>query len=338
MEYVDFGRTGRKVSRLCFGAMGLNFAFGDYSEKELIAAMHQCMERGVNMIDTARHYTGSELIIGRFLKEWSGDPLFIASKVEAAWPETNSGWGIPNPLEVAYPRGAMTEAVEASLRDLQIEQLDLMQLHQYWAQYEAGYWLDELEELKAQGKVAHVGISIPDHRHDQAISIVRSGTIDSVQTIVNVFDPLAFDSLIPICQEYGVAVIARCVLDEGGLTGFLTPDTTFPETEFRSKYFARGPLSEYLRRVEALRSYIPAYADSLAELAIRYVLSHPGVTTATISMHIAEHAEDNICSAAKGPLPDALFSDLRRYHRWLLNLWEETYFPWNERAVAETRR
>lgn len=318
--------------------MGLNFAFGEFDEKDLIADMHRCMEQGVNMIDTARHYRGSEAIIGRFLKEWQGEPIFLASKVEAVWPSDNSGWGIPNPLEIAYPRGSLIEGVEGSLRDLQVERLDLMQLHQYWAQYEDGYWLDELQELKAQGKIAQIGISIPDHRHDQAISIVKSGAIDSVQTIVNIFDPLAFDSLIPICQSQGVAVIARCVLDEGGLTGFLTPDTTFPEGEFRARYFNRGPIDEYIRRVDALRAYIPEYAGSLAELAIRYVLTHPGVTTATVSMHIAEHAQENIRSAAAGALPDALFDDLRRYHRWLINLWEDTYFPWEERALSATRR
>ncbi len=285
------------------------------------------MERGVNIIDTARLYGQSEEIVGRFLKEWKGDEILIASKASPDDSGENTGWGIPNPLSKAYPKGAVTASVEKSLRALDVDTIDLMQLHQYWAQYETGYWLDEMLTLKQAGKINHIGISIPDHRHDQAISIVRSGMIDSVQTIINIFDPLAFDSLVPICQENNVAVIARCTLDEGGLTGFLTPETKFSKDDFRENYFTAGPLNEYIRRVKALEEYIPAYADSLPELAIRYVLSYPGVTTLTISMHIAEHAMQNISSAEKGPLPKAVFEDIRRHHRWLINLYEPKYFP-----------
>ena len=338
MEVRNFGRTDQAVSRLCFGAMGLNFAFGEFEEKDLLTSMHECMEMGVNMIDTARHYGESEAIVGRFLKEWQGDDLYIASKVEAQEPCPNRGWGIPNTLDVAYPRGSTTRSVETTLSELQVDCIDLMQLHQYWAIYEEGHWLDELVALKEQGKIRHIGISIPDHRHDQAISIVRSGVIDSVQTIVNIFDPLAFDGLIPVCEQNSVALIARCVLDEGGLSGFLTPGIRFPEGDFRNSYFSPDRLDEYLHRVEKLRSYIPEYADSLPELAIRFALTHPGVTTATVSMHVQEYAKANIAAAARGPLPEELFDDLRRYHRWLVNHWEETYFPWESKLLESTVR
>ncbi|NIB38210.1 aldo/keto reductase [Pseudomaricurvus alkylphenolicus] len=327
MQTTNFGSTGRQVSRLCFGAMGLNFAFGSFDENTLIDGMNQCADRGINMIDTARIYGDSERIVGRFLKQWQGERPFIATKVSPDESGPNSGWGIPNPMEIAYPKGSVTQSVEASLQALDIDCIDLMQLHQYWAQYENEYWLEELLTLKKQGKIRHIGVSIPDHRHDQAIAIVRSGLVDSVQTIINIFDPLAFDSLIPICRQQGVAVIARCVLDEGGLTGLLTPDTQFESSDFRDGYFSSGPLPEYLRRVEALRAYIPEYAESLTELAIRYVLSHPGVTTATISMHVTEQAMENIAIADKGALPQQVFDDIRRHHRWLLNLYERKYFP-----------
>ncbi len=106
-------------------------------------------------------------------------------------------------------------------------------------------------------------------------------------------DPLAFDSLVPACQENNVAVIARCVLDEGGLTGLLTPETTFEEKDFRSDYFEAGPLTEYVKRVEALEQFVPEHADSIVELAIKFALYHPGITTANISLHIKEHADQN---------------------------------------------
>ena len=326
MQYAEFGKTGHQLSRLCFGAMGLNFAFGKYSEKELLASMHSCFEQGINIIDTARIYGDSERIVGRFLKEWKGDKPFVASKVSPDDSGPDTGWGIPNPVDIAYQRGSVTKSVETSLTELDVDSIELMQLHQYWAQYEGEYWLEELQLLRDQGKIQHIGISIPDHRNDQAISIIRSGAVDSVQTIINIFDPLAFDSLIPICQQYDVAVIARCVLDEGGLTGFLSENTHFDESDFRNGYFTSGPMNEYIRRVEALNQFIPESAESLTELAIRYVLTHPGVTTATISMHVQEHANENICIANKGLLSDDVFSDIRKKHRWLLNLYEQKYF------------
>ena len=113
-----------------------------------------------------------------------------------------------------------------------------MQLHLYWPTWgHDGYWMEELQPLKQAGKARSVGISIPDHRHDSAISLVESGRIDSVQTILNIFDSEPLDTLIPICQANHVAVIARCILDEGGLTGSLTEDAEFPPGDFRHGYF-----------------------------------------------------------------------------------------------------
>jgi aryl-alcohol dehydrogenase-like predicted oxidoreductase len=336
MEYVRFAKSNREVSRLGFGAMGLNCAFGQFDEQFLINAVLNSLEQGVNFIDTARTYGESEEILGKALKQWRGERPFIASKAAPQASPTNAGWGIPNPIEIAYSKGAVTESVETSLRLLEIETIDLLQLHQYWSQYEDGPWFDELDLLKRQGKIRHIGISVTDHRHDQAISIVRSGLVDSVQTIVNIFDPLAFDSLVPLCQERDVAIIARCVLDEGGLTGFLKKDTVFDELDLRDDYFERGPLSEYIRRVDDLKQFIPEYADSLAELAIKFALYHPGITVVNISMHIPEYADENIRAAGKTPLPDHVFKQLRERHRWLVNLYEGKYFPAEGEQVSAT--
>jgi aryl-alcohol dehydrogenase-like predicted oxidoreductase len=334
MQYSVFPRTGRRLSRLCFGAMGLNCAFGRYDENELVRTVLHALDRGVNVIDTARAYGDSERILGRALREWRGERPFVCTKVASRASPANPGWGIPNPIDIAYPEGAVTQNVEASLAALGIEQIDLLQLHQYWAQYEgAGSWLDEMRELKRQGKVLHIGVSCIDHRSDMAISIVRSGVIDAVQTIINIFDPLALDSLVPHCVEHKVAVIARCVLDEGGLTGTLQADTRFDASDFRHDYFEHGPLSEYLRHVEGLKKFVPEYAPSLAALALRFVLQDPGVTTAAVSMHIRAHADQNI-DALEGGLPQDVFEELRRHHRWLVNLYQNKYFPPAGRVTA----
>ncbi|WP_395338378.1 aldo/keto reductase [Ningiella sp. W23] len=334
MNYQAFAATSTKVSTLCFGAMGLNFAFGNYEKADLFKAMHACVEQGVNMFDTARIYGDSESILGEFLKQVPANKIFVATKVSPGGDELNTGWGIPNPQKLAYPKGATIKSVEASLQALNVERIDLVQLHQYWAQYEDGDWYEELDALKRHGKIKHIGISIPDHRHDQAISIVKSGLIDSVQSIVNIFDPLALDSLVPICQENDVAFIARCVLDEGGLSGTLNASARFDANDFRADYFSADVLEEYLKRVEALKRFIPEYASNLAELALRFAISHPGITTATVSMHVLAHANSNIAAAQKGSLPSDVFEEIRRYDRWLHNLYQHKYFPEIHRKSA----
>ncbi|MNI55766.1 Aldo/keto reductase family protein [compost metagenome] len=200
-------------------------------------------------------------------------------------------------------------------------------MHQFWAQWEDDiYWLEELQQLKQEGKVKNIGISVPDHRHDLAISIVRSGLIDSIQTIVNIFDPTALDSLVPVCKANQVAVIARVVLDEGGLTGFLTKDTVIPPKDFQRNYFDCLPRSIYLDKVEALRQFIPSSAESLTELAIRFVLQDPGITSAIISMHIHEYALENIQAASKPKLDDEVFEIIRQQHRWIRNFFQARRF------------
>jgi aryl-alcohol dehydrogenase-like predicted oxidoreductase len=153
-----------------------------------------------------------------------------------------------------------------------------------------------------------------------------TGAIDAVQTIINIFDPCALDCMVPICQQYNVAVIARCVLDEGGLTGFLKEDTTFDDVDFRKSYFNEVPRSLYLSHVDSLKSFIPGHASSLAALAMKFVLHHPGITTALTSMHVVNHARENISAASESPLSDDVFYQLYTRHRWVNNLYHSKYW------------
>ncbi|MBD2871979.1 aldo/keto reductase [Paenibacillus arenilitoris] len=327
MKYNVFGRTGRQVSRLGFGAMGLGGSFGTYDEKELVRSVLHSLERGVTFIDTARNYGESERILGLALREWRGEKPFIASKIQSRGPG-NIGWGIPIPVETAFPRGWLRESTEISLRELGVDTIELMQLHQYWPQWDSeDYWMEELLELKKEGKIGAIGISLPDTRHDIALPIVQSGLIDSVQTVFHIFDPQPLDCLIPACVRNNVAVIARCILDEGGLTGYLKEDTVFEDGDFRKSHFDYMPRSVYIERVDRLQeAYIPKYADSLAELAIKFVLQHPGVTTAISSMHVTKFADENIAAAGREPLPEDVFEDIRRHHRWVRNFYESKYW------------
>lgn len=320
MQSSLFPKTKRQVSKLGFGAFGLKGVFGSFDESEAIGTMQYCWDQGVNFLDTARHYGESETIVGKALKSWSGDAPFIATKAECIGPVKQ--WGIPQDVEACFPKGHITREAEISLRELGIECIDLFQMHLYWPNWGVeGHWLDELNALQEQGKVGAIGVSMPDQRHDAALPLVMSGRIQSVQAVFNIFDPTPLDCLIPICAENEVAVLARCVLDEGGLTGFLSKDTQFAADDFRADYFDQGPRSLYLKKVEALRKFLPEHAGSLAALALKFVTKHPGVTTALSSMNIREHAEMNVAAMKEESLSSEAFAEIRYYHRWIHNFY-----------------
>jgi methylglyoxal reductase len=219
-------RCGDRLSVLGFGAMGFAGWFGPVDDREAIRALHTALDLGVNVTDTARAYGRSEQVVGAALRSWGGTRPFVATKIQPVGPRRQ--FAAPPPVQEVFPPGWVTKSCETSLRELGLDQVDLMQLHLYWPTWgHDGYWMDELAELKRSGKTRSVGISVPDHRHDSAIALVRSGLIDSVQVILNIFASEPLDVLIPICAENNVAVTARCILDEGGLTGSLTQDAEF---------------------------------------------------------------------------------------------------------------
>ena len=326
MQYNPFAATGRSVSRLGYGAMGLGGAFGTFSETEGIRSVLTALEQGVNLIDTARHYGQSETLLGQALRQWTGERPFLCTKIQSQGPD-NTRWAMPQAVDITFPRHLIRQNTEESLRLLGVDQIDLMQLHLYWPNWGVGgYWLDELQQLKAEGKIGAIGVSLPDHRADIVLPLVLSGAIDSVQVILNIFDPQALDCVVPICQANQVAVLARCVLDEGGLTGFLTETTTFEDHDFRKTFFAEVPRRQYMDRVDRLRAFVPQYASSLAALALKFVVAHPGVTSALTSMHLEAHALSNCAALDEPALPDAVFYELRTKHRWVRNFYDQKYW------------
>ncbi len=334
MQYANFGKTGKQVSRIEYGAMGLGGAFGTFDEQEGIRSVLRFLEQGGNFIDTARHYGNSEQILGKALKQWKGTPPFIATKIQSHGPD-NTRWAIPSRVEDVFPKHLMRENLETSLRLLGTDYIDNLQLHLYWPNWGvSGYWIDELMQLKQEGKIGSIGVSLPDCRADTGLPIIMSGLIDSVQFIYNIFDPTPLDSIIPICQQHQVAVIARCVMDEGGLTGFLTEDIVFEQQDFRKTFFEEVPRSMYIARVNELRHYIPEHAGSLAKLALKFVLKHPGVTTAISSMHIEKFARENIEAADEPALSDEIFYELRTRHRWIRNFYTKKYWQKNDLDLA----
>ena len=326
MRYSGFEFDGRTVSKLGFGAMGFAGWFGPQDEGEAVRALHYALDSGVTFVDTARSYGESEAVVGRALRAWSGEPPIVATKVESLG--SRRRWGMPVDVEQVFPRGQVRASAHQSLKELGVDRLDLLQLHLWWPTWGTeGYWMDELQQLKTEGLVRHIGVSIPDHRSDLALGLVTSGLIESIQTIVNIFDPLALDALVPLCQQRGVAVIARCVLDEGGLTGAITEATTFAEGDYRHGYFDDTvPRSVYLQKLDALREFVPEHAPSLAALALKFVTQHDGITTALTSMHLPEYAAANIAAVDGPDLPDNIVDLLRTRHRFIKNFNNATHW------------
>ena len=328
-ETKVFEHYPAQLKKLGFGAMGLSGIFGEKDDDYMIRSVLYSLEQGINFIDTARIYGRSEELVGKALKEWGGERPFLATKVKPLTPQNKPpagvwGWHHPVAAEIAFPKGSIRQSLEESLRFLQVDYVDLLQLHNYWGNWDPdGHWLDELDQVRQEGKCSHIGVSVPDHRPDLAISLVRTGRIDSVQVVFNIFDPLALDCLMPVCKKFNVAVIARAILDEGGLSGFLDMETEFAKDEWLYNYFDCLPRETYLQKVNGLKKFIPEYADNLAELAIKFALCPQEVTIALTSMHIHEYAMQNIDILKKPGLSQDVFDELRHGNRWIRNFYQQ---------------
>jgi aryl-alcohol dehydrogenase-like predicted oxidoreductase len=209
------------------------------------------------------------------------------------------------------------------LRNLGVETLDLQQFH-VWNPEWLGRddWRRAIEDTKRAGKVRFWGISINDHQPDSALDAIRTGLIDTVQVIYNIFDQTPEQRLFPLCQERNIGVLARCPLDEGALTGAITPETEFDPGEFRAFYFRGDRKRQVYERVQALLADLKAAGldRPLAETALRFCITHPAVSTVIPGMRRVRNAEMNAAVSELGPLPAGIVEVLRR-HAWNKNFY-----------------
>jgi aryl-alcohol dehydrogenase-like predicted oxidoreductase len=314
MKYRTFGRVGTPVAEIGIGTWGMGGWSGSDDEASR-AALRRYLELGCNLIDTARAYGNghSETLIGEVLRGWTGPRPFIATKI----PPKNGQWPAraEYPLDAVFPADHIRSATEQSLAALGVASLDLQQFHVWtdaWA--EDTRWQRAVADLKAEGLVKAVGISINRWEPANALRALRTGLIDAVQVVYNIFDQAPEDELFPLCQELGVAVIARVPFDEGSLTGTMTVDDTWPQGDWRNLYFTPENLRETLARVDRVKADLPSGMD-LPDLALRFILHHPAVTTVIPGMRTVRHVEKNVAVSDGNPFPVSLLSAMRR-HRW----------------------
>ncbi|MGN6317966.1 aldo/keto reductase [Trinickia sp.] len=318
MHYRRMGRLGWEVSEIGYGMWGIaggpgNFTGADYDTAPL--CLNAAVEAGCNFFDTAWVYGRgiSERMLGELLRAHSDKRLYVATKI----PPKNREWP-PRPsdrLEDVFPADHIREYTERSLENLGVAKIDLMQFHVWedrWAEDET--WQRTMSSLRSQGLVDGIGISVNRWEPANCLKAIETGLIDVIQVIYNIFDQAPEDELFRVAQEKDIGIIARVPFDEGGLTGTLTKATTFPSEDWRSTYFGPENLGPTVERADALKRIVPA-GSTLPELALRFILDHPAVSTVIPGMRKMAHVHANMAVSDAPALPRELVAELRN-HRW----------------------
>ena len=323
MKYRKLGRTGFEVSDIAHGLWGMGGWSGS-DDSESLAALQLAVDLGCNFFDSAWGYGEgkSDSLLGQMIGKNKGKRLYAASKI----PPMNLKWpALPEyKYQDVFPPQHVFKYADLIRKKLGTDSIDLLQFH-VWSDN----WVNEpdfrktVDKLKQDGMIRAFGLSLNRWEPENGIKAIRTGLVDSVQVIYSIFDQSPEDELFPLCQELNVGVIVRVALDEGSLGGKMTKDTKFPDSDWRAHYFNPENLANTMERVDKLKKIL-APGMSLPQMALRFVLSHPAVSTTIIGMRKSEHVRENIALSDQGPLPPDLLRELKR-HRW-----DRKPAPWSD--------
>lgn len=319
-----FGRSDWQVSEISFGAWQLGGQWGPVNDDESIVALIASYESGVNFVDTAQMYGmgHSETVVGKSLRKWSGEKIYVATKAQPVkWPAATND----NPLfSELYPKKYLIEQVEASLTRLGTDSIDVYQLH-CWAPdgMKNLEWFETLSKLREEGKIEKIGVSIRDYRPDDGVALAKSGMVDSIQVIYNIFEQRPEVNLFPAAKEGGTAIIARVVLDSGSLSGGWKPGTyaSWPKGSVLHTLYRDERFAETLLRVETIKNDTSQFYETLAEAAVRFVLDRPEVSTAILGMSNAKRIHENLSYSDSAKFPEEL-RNLLTQHEWRRNYYQ----------------
>jgi aryl-alcohol dehydrogenase-like predicted oxidoreductase len=310
-----FPRTGWALSEIGYGMWGMGGWTGS-DDRESARALDAAAAHACSFFDTAWAYGEgkSERLLGDLIARHPDRPLSVATKIppkNRQWPGKSS-----SRADEVFPYDHIVEYAAKSLENLRRPSIDLLQLHVWddsWTPSQG--WRDAAAELKRSGRVRAFGISVNRWEPHNVLAALETGVVDSVQVVYNIFDQSPEDELFPACQRLGVAVIARVPFDEGSLTGALTMESRWPEGDFRNIYFSKESLAATLPRVEKLQQFAADHGMTLPDLALRFILSHPAVTTTIPGMRRAQHVAANLQAGSADPLPADIVAALRAF-RW----------------------
>src|ERR1043165_7646410 len=330
MRYRRFGRLGWQVSEMCCGMWGMGSWTGSNDEDSL-TSLHGAVELGCNFFDTAWAYGEgrSERLLGQLAKANPRHRIYTATNI----PPKNSKWPSRREfsLDDCFPPDHIEDYVHKSLQNAGLETFDLVQFHVWedsWV--DDNRWVKAMDALRQQKLINAIGISINRWEPWNGVRTVRSGLIDSVQVIYNIFDQNPEDELLPACHEMDVAVIARVPFDEGTLTGTLTKDSRWPEGDWRNTYFVPENLIPSVERADAVKQTLEEWNRehstniTMPELALRFILGNDDVSTIIPGMRKLSHVESNIAASDAGPLPPELQEKMRTYR------WVRKPAPWSQ--------
>ena len=314
MKYRALGRTGFQVSDIAHGLWGMSGWSGS-DDDESRQSIQTAIDLGCNFFDTAWAYGDgkSDSLLGDALTKNKGKRIYTASKI----PPKNLRWPASpkDKYTDVFPADHVFKYTNRIREKLQSEAIDVLQFHVWddsWTDHPE--FRSTIEKLKQDGVIRSFGLSLNRWEPENGLKAIRTGLIDVVQVIYNIFDQAPEDKLFPLCQELNIGVIARVPLDEGSLGGQMTLETKFPSGDWRARYFGAENLAATLPRVDALKKITPA-GMTLPDMALRFVLSHPAVSTTIIGMRKLDHVRQNVVLSDAGPLDAPLLNTLKA-HRW----------------------
>jgi len=327
MKKRPLGATGHTVSELGYGAWGLGGAMWLGSDdRQGGDALRAALDQGVTFFDTALAYGDghSEALIGKvFNAELKDGRVLVATKV----PPGNEQWPADGdkPLSAVFPATHIIKSTERSLKNLGVDAIPVQQLHVWHDKWLADpKWVESREamvRLKKEGKVLHWGISINDHAPETALKALTDPLFETAQVIYNIYDRTPEKALLALAQQKPLGIIVRVPFDEGALTGRIRADTVFPPGDWREEYFAGDRRTEAGRRADALAKLLGDEVETLPELALRFCLSRPEVSTVIPGMRRAEHVRSNVAAVGKGALSAGMVQRLKPH------AWDKNWYP-----------
>jgi aryl-alcohol dehydrogenase-like predicted oxidoreductase len=323
MRYRTFGQTGWQVSEIAFGAWQLGGDWGTVDDDASIRTLHHAFDRGVNLVDTAYIYGNghSEDVIGRALQGWTGHKIYVATKAQPVeWPAPDDE--APQ-MRGRYPAWYLRKMVDNALKRLQIDRIDLFQLHSWMTSglYELD-WLETLNALRGEGKIDQIGVSIRDYRPQDGVELARLGLVSSQQVVLNLFEQRPAADLFT-AGAGRQAFIARVPLDSGSLVGNWDKNSYagFAPGSVPAQLFRGQRFGETLARVQALKTLCAPYYPTLAEAAMRYVLSCPELSCVIPGMANPDQVDMNAAYSDGAAFPDDLKTALAA-HNWPRNYYQ----------------
>ncbi|MEO9894701.1 aldo/keto reductase [Aurantibacter sp.] len=314
MKYRRFGRTNWQVSEIGYGMWGMA-GWTESDDAQSAKSLDLAVENGVNFFDTAWGYGEghSEELLGQLVKRHPNQKIYTASKI----PPKNFQWPAKPEysFDNSYPTSHVVEYTEKTLKNLNLEQIDLMQFHTWddgWSDREE--WQRAIEDLKASGKISAIGISVNRWEPTNGIKALKTGLIDAVQVIYNIFDQAPEDELFPLCEQMDIATIARVPFDEGTLTGNISKDSKWPEGDWRGTYFVPENLISSVEHADKLRPLIPENM-TMAEMALRFIIMNKNVGTIIPGMRKEKNVLANTATSDGQGLNENLYNTLKS-HRW----------------------